>query len=554
MHKIFNTMNIVGLLLGAALSASIAEAAPLKPNPTAPQGGNMTWNVGAEPPTIHPVMAADVPSGTILGTYVCETLIRRNPNSGDWEPWLAEKFEVSKDAKLLTFTLRNAVFHDGTPVTAEDVKFSIETIRAPEHLAANKISYLEGIEKMEVVNDKTIKFHMKNSDFSNLPSVGNVAYIISKKAYGDIKKSVTMSRDAVCTGPYKVEKFERGQRIVVKKFPQWHGANEAEFKGQANFETVTFRFMPEQAVEIEAVKKGDIDLTDWPMRPDSFYKLAEGPMFGKSVFKVEAENKGVRPYGFSGWNFKNPIFQDKGTRQALAYLFNREELNKKFRYGKSELATGPYNRFSEYADPNVKPFTFDAKKAKELLAKSGWKDADKDGVLEKTINGKVTPFRFTMSYASKDAEKYMTFYKEDLKKAGIDMELKYMEWNSFTKMLDEMNFDAISMSWGAGDIDWTPRQIWHSSAIGGGGSNFISYKSAEVDKLIEEGEKILDRKKRIEKLRKVYRVIADDAPYAFWFNNKYDLYIYSSKVVRPGDSFDKDIGVQYWWSASAKMN
>src|SRR5690606_15718898 len=120
---------------------------------------------------------------------------------------------------------------------------------------------------------------------------------------------------------------------------------------------------------------------------------------------------------------------------------------------------------------------------------------------------------------AKDFEKYWTLYQEDLKKAGIVMDLKLMEWGTFITVVHEGKFDAVSMAWG-GTFEWDPKQIWHSSSTAAGGSNFISYKNPAVDRLIDNARVEADRKKRMVKLRKVYEMIAEDAPYAFLFNNK----------------------------------
>ncbi|MBC7371552.1 MAG: peptide ABC transporter substrate-binding protein, partial [Bdellovibrionaceae bacterium] len=168
-------------------------------------------------------------------------------------------------------------------------------------------------------------------------------------------------------------------------------------------------------------------------------------------------------------------------------------------------------------------------------------------LLDKTVNGKKTSFRFTLIHPNKDNEKYWTMYKEDLKKVGIDMEIKYLEWNSFLKILDEGNFDAVSLAWGGGDITWDPKQIWHSASAVPGGSNFIGYKNPEVDKLIDEARQSLDEKKRKKLLNTVYEKIAADAPYVFMFNDKFEFYANSSKVQIPAETFKYGIGVDYWW-------
>jgi microcin C transport system substrate-binding protein len=335
---------------------------------------------------------------------------------------------------------------------------------------------------------------------------------------------------------------------VLKRRADWYGFQTPEWKGAYNFEAINMRFVKEDAVAFEMMKKTEIDFMS--LTPEYYIQKANGTPWGETVFKNKVENKAPKGFGFIGWNFRKPLFQDKNVRLALYHLLNREEMNQKFRFGISDLATGPLYKQSEYASPKVKPVLFDPAKAKTLLTQAGWKDSDKDGVLDKNIGGQKTAFRFSLIYANKDVEKYWTLYKEDLKKAGIDMELKYLEWNSFLKILDEGSFDAAALGW-SGSLEWDPKQIWHSSNAVPGGSNFIAYKNTEVDKLIDQARMEPDKKKRIPLLQKVYEMIAADVPYAFLFNDKFTLYANSNKVEKSADTFTYDLGLDYWWSSQA---
>ncbi|RYZ79680.1 MAG: peptide ABC transporter substrate-binding protein, partial [Proteobacteria bacterium] len=354
-----------------------------------------------------------------------------------------------------------------------------------------------------------------------------------------------MNRTLIGSGPYSLDKFDRGNLIVLKKFEKWYGNNDPQWKGMFNFATINMRFYKDENVILERAKKGDLDYID--MIPETYVKKTEGGPWGKTVIKHKVENAAPKKYNFVGWNFRRELFQSKDVRLALAHLMNREEMNKKFRYNMADLATGPTYIKSDYASKTVKPILFDPKAATELLAKAGWKDTDKDGLLDKTVNGKKNSLRFTLIHPNKDNEKYWTMYKEDLKKVGIEMEIKYLEWNSFLKILDEGNFDAVALAWGGGDITWDPKQIWHSASAVPGGSNFIAYKNPEVDKLIDEARLTVDEKKRKKLLNVVYEKIAADVPYVFMFNDKFEFYANSSKVQMPAESFKYGIGVDYWW-------
>lgn len=533
--------------LTALLAASFmsAPAMAAKPNANAPKGGVMNYNLESQPESLHPIMAGDTYS-SYVHAYVMDTLCGTDPNTYVEIPALAEKWEVSKNGLEFTFTLRkDAYFHNGENVTADDVKFSLDAIREPKHQALNLISYYEKITKAEVLDKHKIKFTVSEPYFKNLQFMCGIT-VIPKSVYGDINKSVKMQSEVIGSGPYKLKTFERGQRIVLEKFDKWYGDKDPETKGYYNFKEINFRITKDETVIIEKLKKGDIDFHYWNTA-DGYLK-AKGSQFGKTVFANKVENKQPKALRFIGFNFKREILKDKNVRLAFAHLVNREEMNKKFFDGLQYLATSPVYVKSDQS-PDIKPIPFDVKVAKDLLTKAGWKDEDKNGVLEKEINGKKTELRVTFIYARKESEKWWTTIREDMKKAGIDLQLQFLEWNSFIKNIDEQNFDLMAMAWGGGSVEADPKQIWHSSSIGKGGSNYISYSNPEVDKLIDQARTEMDYKKRSAIFKKTYGMIAEDVPYIFLFNPKYEFYANSNKVSKPGESFVYAIGQSAWWSA-----
>lgn len=532
------------ILFALLLFAPLAKTQSAAFNVGAPIGGTFVRNIELEPLSLHPIAASDG-YADLVNLYVHDTLAARHPQSGEFVPRLAERWEVSKDQKSYTFFLRkDAIFQDGLPVTAEDVKFSFDAIFEPAYKALSLQPYFEGVVKVEVIDPTTVKFYLKDTYFQNFSSIVSL-YVIPKHVYGDVEKSRRMTRTAVGAGPYSIDRFAKGERIVLKRFDKWYGFNTAAWRGTFNFATIILRFVSEQAKALELLKKGELDFS--PLLAESYVWKTEGDPWGKKVFKFEVENKMPKDYGFVGWNLRREFFKDRGVRVALAHLMNREEMIQKFRYDLSLPATGPTYLQSEYASPKVKPFLYDPKKAAILLAKAGWKDTNKDGVLDKLINGKREDFRFTLIYANKDTEKYWASYQEDLRKVGIQMELKNIEWKLLMKALDEGNFDAVAMAW-ATTLEWDPKQLWHSSNAVPGGSNFVGYKNPEVDRLIDQARMEPNKAKRVEQLRRVYELIAADAPYAFLFNDKYVFYAHSAKVEKPAETFQFDIGHESWWA------
>ena len=544
--KITSTLTLCLILLGV-FSASAAKPKIQLYNENAPQGGVFYYAVPAEPPSLNPLGYADLYATYVLG-YIVPTLLQTNPETYELEPFFAEKYEVSKDGKVFTFVLREGLkWQDGQPLTSEDIKFSFEAIFNPAYLAAPKIPYFESFEKVEAVDARTVKFIAKKKYFKNL-EVASSMFILPKHIYGDPNKGPKIVKDVIGAGPYMLEKNDIGQRITLKRNPLFFGYKDPAYKGQNNFDKIVFRWVKEDNIRIEMVKKGDVDFVGhYDVTPEDYMQKAVGPEWGSKVFKEKIETKMPKSYSFIGFNQLNPILADRDTRIALTYLCNRDLMIQKFRFNMSKPGTGPWHYKSDYASKNVKPIPYDPKKAAELLAKAGWTDADKNGVLEKTISGKKVEFKITLSYANKDSEKYWTLYKEDLAKAGVQLNLQLLEWNAFTKLLEEKKFDAIAMGWGGGSVDPDPKQIWHSESAKSGGSNFISYKNPEVDKLIDEAALELNKQKRIKMDQKVYELIAADAPYIFLFNNVYELYLHTARIgmVRTNNTYD--IGVGGWW-------
>jgi peptide/nickel transport system substrate-binding protein/microcin C transport system substrate-binding protein len=536
------------LLIGLLFLSQAGLASNSPGNPEATKGGTFYISMSSDPATLNPISAADVGASEIHD-LLFDTTLTMHLDTNDYQPGLAERWEISKDLLSYTFYLRkDAKFSDGHPVTAEDVKFTYDAIFDPKFNAAHKRSSLENLDRVEVVDPYTVRFVMKKKYFRNFEVLATYFIIIPKHIYEGGKNQ--KGKIIIGSGPYVLEKWDRGRAIILKKNPLWWGWNAPYFKGFYNFDKIHVKIVKEDATALAMAARGDLDLQG--LTAEQFVKNTEGGAWGKTVLKSQVAHNAPKGYSFIGWNLKNEMFKDKKTRQALAHLMNRELMIEKFRYNKSELATGPWYRQSEYADQSVKPFKYDPKAAVALLRAAGWADTDKDGTLDKVVAGKKLDFKFSLLSANKDFEKYLTIYKEDLKKSGIDMNIVNLEWNAFVKKLDEMDFDAVGLAWGRGSNEIDPRQLWHSSSAVTGGSNFISYKNPVVDRLTDEIGLEFDKKKRTELLKKVYRTIADDAPYVFLFNDKYVFYARSSRAQQIKPTFKYGIGQYTWWMAPAK--
>ena len=359
------------------------------------------------------------------------------------------------------------------------------------------------------------------------------------------KMKKKLNKTLVGTGPYKMKEWKRGKYIKLIFNENWWGKNNPSRKGIHNYSQILMRFIKDGNSALQYLQKGDIDYN--ALTSEEFVKKTKGPAWGKKVFKVKYENNAPKSYGFIGWNLKNKILKDRKVRLALYHLLDRQKMIDKFSYGLSLPATGPWHQKSIYADSKVKPIPYSPQKALALLKESGWKDTDKDGVLDKKIKGKKESLRLTILEPNKEFRKYLVVFQQDAKKAGVDIQIKLVEWNTFLKLLDERKFEAVRLGWGGGSVDIDPKQIWHSSSYGQKGSNFIGYSNKKVDALIDKARVTLQRDRRIPILQEVYRQITYDVPYAFLFNSKYGFYGHTKRMKRERDTYKFDVGTDYWW-------
>lgn len=507
-------------------------------------GGTFLTNLGAEPPTLNPLSSQDA-SAREVESYVMSSLLDRDLNTYEWQPDVAEKWEISKDGMTFTFKIREGVtFHDGKPLTAADVKFTFEAImdKGNKYNTAHLKSYYENFETVEVVDPLTVRFKAKNVYFANFDTAAGMT-IVPKHVYEnpDEAKEKKLNRTIVGSGPYVLDDFKRGRQIVLKRNEKWFGWKIDKNKNKYNFSRVLMRFLKEPDIELQRFEKGDLDFIG--LDPEKFTLKAKGGKWGKELTKKQVENKSPSGYSFIGFNLTSPMFSSVKTRKALAMLVNRPLMNDKFQFDLSLPANGPVYRQSFYNNNDIKPVDYDPKAALSLLREDGWADKDGDGILEK--NG--VKLSFTILEPLQDFVKYLTIFQEDAKKAGVDVNIKYVEWNTFIKLLDERKFDAVRLAWTGGQVDWDPKQIWHSDSIANQGSNFVGYKNAKVDKLIDEARATMDRNKRAKMLKEVHKLIAEDHPYIFFFNRKYSLYGHSKKVKMDKDTLNYSIGVSFWW-------
>lgn len=467
-------------------------------------GDWLVSSLTAEPDTLNPITATDAYESRI-NFFILESLIERDMATLELKPKLAHKWEISPDKLKYTFYIRKGIkWHDGQEFTAEDVVFSFQKINDPKVDAAPLRNYYRDVKKVEAIDKYTVQFTYNKPYFLALEFCGGLP-VVPKHIFnkGDFNKH-PYNRKPVGTGPYVFDKWETGKQIVLKRNENYWNQKES-----GHLDKIVFKIITDDTVRLQLLKKGDLDFNS--LLPIQWVRQTVSKKFKEKFRKLSFYNP---YYSYIGWNMRNPLFKDRDVREALTRLVNKKSILKNLFYGLGQTTTGPFYLFSKAYNKNIKPFEHDPKKAIALLKKAGWQDTNNDGILDK--NGMDFKFTFMISHGATITEQIATILKEDLKKVGIVMDIKRLEWAAFLKQIDDRKFDACILGWSMG-IEQDPYQLWHSSQTENKGSNLTGFKNKRVDELIEKIRTEFNDEKRYAMMHEVHSIIHQEQPYTFLF-------------------------------------
>jgi peptide/nickel transport system substrate-binding protein/microcin C transport system substrate-binding protein len=506
-----------------------------------PVDNTFRQDIMADLPSLDWLTEADATQQTVLQGDVYESLLDADPDTNETLPLLAKSWEVSKDGLSFTFTIdENAKWFDGQPVTSQDVAFTFDTIFDPKVNSAPMKAFYGTLDpKVQLIDDHKLVVHAKTRHFNNLIMAGGIPILPKHFLQGEDMNKGKILTQTFGSGPYMLDKWNKGNDIVLKRNPNYWGMNLKQNKGGYNFEKKLYRVVREPKIGIELLKQGLFSV--YGFTAEQWEQDAKNEKIQQYYETYTYTNQAPKGYSFIAWNNKLELFSDKNVRVAMSYLLNRPFMIEKFFYGHALPAIGPISSTSVYAPKDIKPIPYDPAQAVKLLNAAGWTDSNKDGVLDK--GGKK--LEFSLMFANPDDEKWLTVYKEDLGKVGVIMDLKRVDWNTFTKLLDDKKFEAARLGW-TENVDPDLYQIWHSDSIKGNGSNFVSYSNAKVDKLILQAQKEFDKQKRIVLNQEIARIIAADAPYTFFVERPMGFVAARRGITRPKDYFGYILGTKYW--------
>jgi peptide/nickel transport system substrate-binding protein len=452
-------------------------------------------------------------------------------------PDLAQSWDLASDCRELTLKLRKDVrWHDGHPFTADDVVFTYQLMTNPKTPSPYKDDF-EDVAGVDVLDPLTVRVRYKQA-FANALYIWGQSmlprHLLDKyMREGKLKEAPQNFTNPVGTGPYKFHELRSGEKIVLTANPDYYA-------GRPYISRVVYRIIPSQATIFLELKAKGIDQAD--LTALQYQRQTDYPAFKKSYSKFRYA---ANVYTYLGLNHQDPRFADRRVRQAFAYAINKRDLIEGVRLGMAREATGPYKPGSWVYNPKVRTYPYDPARAKKLLAEAGWTTKNADGLLVK--GGQPFTFDLLISQGSDEGRKSAEIIQAQLREIGVGVELRVLEWATFLKEhIKKHRFAAAAMAWGVG-LDPDQYSIWHSSQTGPDEFNFVSYKNAEVDALLEQGRRTCrqsDRKRIYDRLQEI---LAEDQPLIFLFFRD-TMPAVSSRVrgIEPG-AIGIDYNVNEWY-------
>ncbi len=513
----------------AKTAATPSQSASVTGKPV--DGGRIVMAVIGEPSNLIPPLASDSASHEVADLLYVSLL--RYDKDIKLECYAAERYEVEEDGKLLKFWIRPGIrWTDGVELTADDVEFTYKLMIDPKTPTAYA-------EDFKAVTSFTVtgkySFEVRYAEPFARSLVTWASSILPKHILeGQDLMTTKYAREPVGAGPYTLAAWEPGRRLVLDVNPDY-------FEGRAHIDQVIYRIIPDTATMFLELKAGGVDMMG--LTPQQYLYQTKGGKWDADWRKFKYL---AFAYTYLGYNLKSPFFNDVRVRRAFAHAINKEDVIKGALLGLGVPTVGPYKPGTWMYDTEIKDYAYDPALAKKLLAEAGWEDRNGDGVLE---DASGRPFSFTIltNQGNDQRVKTATIIQSQLAAIGVKVAIRTVEWASFIKeFVDKGNFDALILGWTVTQ-DPDAYDVWHSSRAVPGGLNFVGFKNAQADALLDKGRHTVDTAAR----KKIYdafqEILHQEQPYLFLYA-PYSLPILSSRFQ---DVAVAPAGITYnftqWW-------
>lgn len=480
-----------------------------------------TRHTGADPTSLNPIFRT-----TLYDSWAME-LFTVSPLQFDWDlrPFgdldVIDSWEVSPDHLMEKVVFRSDLtWTDGKPVTAHDVEFSWNTIMDGRNQSVALRSTAGGLRAVKAYDAHTVVYFQKEALATNKLHLSWP--LIPKHIYGPLQqKDPTLQTSPECVvanklpvtcGPYRVVSWEPQQALTFERRDAWfEDARGRRIREKPFIKTVHFRVYPDHTSRFIAFQAREIEEALLSA------KLWAGTTATEPFYNGRTKVRGDEwTYGFIGWNQQsippNPFFGDRRVRLALAHALDYRFLLEEVYSSVCSPGRGVFHPNSRWSSAGLKPLHMDLDRSEELLAEAGWKDTDRDGVLDKMVNGKKVPFEFQLDCPrAGSGPKVAEHLKANLKKIGIRCQLKLADFGTFTRHVKARKAQAFMMAWGTG-ADPDPMKNIYSTAAIEKGRNYQGYSNSRVDELFEKGRYEFDPAERSNIYQEIDRLIYEDHP------------------------------------------
>lgn len=485
--------------------------------------------IPADVTTYNPMFAFNLNEGNI-SELIYLSLAEYDWDAGNGDitakPLLAKSWEWSDDSLTLNIKLRDDVYwSDGVQFNADDVVFTYGIYSDAktkskfysmfQNFYVNEDLSIDINKSFEILSPFEIKINFKPNA---VPTLFDISYpILPKHIFDKIPRDGLANAEAnvkpVGTGPYKLSVWTKNQSIKLVKNDKSVLANDSMIP------ELIFKIVPDYNARITQLKNGEIDFAE-DIKPIDVDDL-------RKIDKLKIEFQKGRVYDYVGWNNINPeiynknkkitpnkLFGNPEVRKALTYAIDRKTILEEFLNNNGEVAAGPIAPiFKNSIDESIKPYPFDPDKAKEILAREGWKDSNLNGTIDKNGN----EFAFTLYIAGGNPlrNSTATMVKNNLKSIGIDAAVETVEPQVFWGNVYSKKYNAWIAGWSV-PIPINLKPYWHSD-LKNNVPNVISYQNNEADRLLNKMETKISK----DELNKTYKdflsILYNDAPVSFLF-------------------------------------
>jgi peptide/nickel transport system substrate-binding protein len=474
------------------------------------RGGTLTMGRDSEPLTFDPTIPGD--NGSIyMIVQVLETLVRADKIGSGVEPALAESWDISEDGLVYTFHLRDARFSNGSPVTAEDVEYSLTRAAVESGYAF----LYEPIDTIETVDDKTVKITLKYLYAPLLSTMSLYVGSIVPKAVHEAAPEA-FGDAPIGSGPFIVEEFTRGEQLVLAANPNYWEMGE---DGQAlpYLQKVVIRYVPESTTRVLGFRNNDFDLMN-------AVPLSEAESF-ESLEGVTLEVAPIYRLDYLYINHSKPPLDSREFRLALNYATNREAILENVFFGYGEVPNS-YMPKMNFWNADVPLIPYDAAKARELLAQSGY-NGEKIDIM--SVSG------------DQMGKQIATMMQQNWAEVGIISEIREVEVGAEWTDLSEGNY-MVSVNYITSDINDDDELAMIEVGVGDYNSFFSWYENPAVIDLLQQARETNDPAKRAELYGQIQEIVYYQDAYSIPFNFTPMVNCYYNYVKGW-----KNLTVGWWW-------